>query len=75
MLSHDNIYWTAVVAADYIQMRESTEVLVSYLPLSHIAGNMMDIWCIGKPKNKCFFQPPGGASVIFRILPSAFMAT
>jgi len=45
MLSHDNIYWTAIVASDFIQMRESQEVMVSYLPLSHIAGNMMDIWC------------------------------
>ena len=38
MLSHDNIYWTTLVASDFIQMRESTEVLVSYLPLSHVAG-------------------------------------
>ena len=50
MLSHDNVYWTATVAADFIQMRESQEVIVSYLPLSHIAGNMLDIWApmVGK---------------------------
>lgn len=40
MLSHDNIYWTALTAADYIQMREGMEVMVSYLPLSHIAGSL-----------------------------------
>ena len=38
MLSHDNIYWTTLVASDFTQMRESTEVMVSYLPLSHVAG-------------------------------------
>ena len=46
MLSHDNIYWTTLVASDFIQMRESTEVLVSYLPLSHVAGK--DFWRISK---------------------------
>lgn len=44
MISHDNLYWTALGAADLIQMRESREVIISYLPLSHIAGNMLDIW-------------------------------
>ncbi len=40
MLSHDNVYWTTMLAADWIQMREGQEVMVSYLPLSHIAGNL-----------------------------------
>lgn len=40
MLSHDNIYWTVMAAADWIQMRECQEVMVSYLPLSHIAGSL-----------------------------------
>ncbi len=55
MLSHDNIYWTACVAADWIQMRESQEIMVSYLPLSHIAGNMMDIWAPMVSKATVYF--------------------
>jgi len=55
MLSHDNIYWTTLVASDFIQMRESTEVLVSYLPLSHVAGNMVDIWCSIANKSTIYF--------------------
>ncbi len=44
MLSHDNIYWTAMCAAEHIKLREYVEVMVSYLPLSHVAANMVDIW-------------------------------
>ena len=44
MLSHDNIYWTAMSAAEHIKLREYVEVIVSYLPLSHVAANMVDIW-------------------------------
>ncbi len=44
MLSHDNIYWTAMGAAEHIKLREYVEVMVSYLPLSHVAANMVDIW-------------------------------
>jgi hypothetical protein len=44
MLSHDNIYWTALTASEFIKMREFVEVIVSYLPLSHVAANMIDIW-------------------------------
>ena len=44
MLSHDNIYWTALSAAEHIKLREYVEVIVSYLPLSHVAANMVDIW-------------------------------
>jgi long-subunit acyl-CoA synthetase (AMP-forming) len=43
MLSHDNIYWMAKVASETIKMREYEEVMVSYLPLSHVAANMVKI--------------------------------
>jgi len=38
MLSHDNIYWEAESANDFAQFAEAKEVIISYLPLSHIAG-------------------------------------
>ena len=46
MLSHDNIYWEAESANDFAQFAEAKEVIISYLPLSHIAGN--DIFTLWK---------------------------
>ena len=42
MLSHDSIYWEAITLIDFFQAKN--EVVVSYLPLSHIGGQMQDIW-------------------------------
>ena len=42
MLSHDSIYWEAMTLIDFFQAKN--EVVVSYLPLSHIGGQMQDIW-------------------------------
>ena len=44
MLSHDNIVWTAEVLSDVLEMEYGKEHLISYLPLNHIAGQMLDIW-------------------------------
>ncbi|XP_058264958.1 long-chain-fatty-acid--CoA ligase ACSBG1 [Hemibagrus wyckioides] len=47
MLSHDNITWTAhhVSRAGDMQPAEiKQESIVSYLPLSHIAAQMYDLW-------------------------------
>uniref|UniRef100_A0A665X032 long-chain-fatty-acid--CoA ligase n=1 Tax=Echeneis naucrates TaxID=173247 RepID=A0A665X032_ECHNA len=44
MLSHDNLSWTAHTAASIVDHSIGTEVVVSYLPLSHVAAQMMDMW-------------------------------
>ena len=45
MLSHDNIFWTAEVACkEVFKLNYGKETIVSYLPLSHIAGQLVDIW-------------------------------
>ncbi|XP_069914835.1 long-chain-fatty-acid--CoA ligase ACSBG2-like isoform X2 [Oryctolagus cuniculus] len=47
MLSHDNITWLAGTLARDLGLTSTLgkqEVVVSYLPLSHIAAQMMDIW-------------------------------
>nr|XP_005587743.2 long-chain-fatty-acid--CoA ligase ACSBG2 [Macaca fascicularis] len=44
MLSHDNITWMAGAVAKDFKLTEKHEMVVSYLPLSHIAAQMMDIW-------------------------------
>jgi len=43
MLSHDNLTWTASVCSDIFGVKTADEVAVSYLPLSHIAAQMMDV--------------------------------
>ncbi|XP_008334164.1 long-chain-fatty-acid--CoA ligase ACSBG2-like [Cynoglossus semilaevis] len=44
MLSHDNLTWTARTASTLVDYSYGDEVLVSYLPLSHVAAQMVDIW-------------------------------
>lgn len=41
MLSHDNVTWTATVSSVLFNLEN--EEIISYLPLSHIAANMIDI--------------------------------
>ena len=43
MLSHDNLTWTARISNQYLNTT-SDDILLSYLPLSHSAAQMMDIW-------------------------------
>eukprot|EP01006_Ploeotia_vitrea_P029919 TRINITY_DN62381_c0_g2_i1.p1 TRINITY_DN62381_c0_g2~~TRINITY_DN62381_c0_g2_i1.p1 ORF type:complete len:650 (+),score=8.69 TRINITY_DN62381_c0_g2_i1:69-2018(+) len=45
MLSHDNITWTVKSYLDNYLIMDHTERGISYLPLSHIAAQMMDIHC------------------------------
>lgn len=51
MLSHDNLTYTAQVLCDTYEMRECQERIVSYLPLSHVAANITDLFvmvtCVG----------------------------
>jgi long-subunit acyl-CoA synthetase (AMP-forming) len=46
MLSHDNLVWTSYVAAFSIDFESSTETMftLSYLPLSHIAEQILSIY-------------------------------
>lgn len=44
MLSHDNLCWTAGKAVENAALLYASEVQLSYLPLSHIAGSLTDIY-------------------------------
>ena len=45
MLSHDNVYWTSInIGRNVVGMKDQQEVTISYLPLSHVAANVSDIW-------------------------------
>jgi long-chain-fatty-acid--CoA ligase ACSBG len=57
MISHDNLTWTATVICDQYKI-EATDSLVSYLPLSHIAGFMLDITAPIMTGAKIYFAQP-----------------
>jgi len=46
MLSQDNITWTAQRAHEVYDWKYDHEQIVSYLPLSHVAGTFIDIYLI-----------------------------
>jgi long-chain-fatty-acid--CoA ligase ACSBG len=43
MMSHDNLTWMARTASKFLNMTANDSV-VSYLPLSHSAAQMVDVW-------------------------------
>ncbi|CAM9925915.1 unnamed protein product [Pylaiella littoralis] len=43
MISHDNVTWTAQVVACQMFKWTHTERCISYLPLSHVAGQLLDL--------------------------------
>ena len=45
MISHDNVTWTANNVMELIHGISPADRMVSYLPLSHIAAQMIDIHC------------------------------
>ncbi|CAH1965014.1 unnamed protein product [Acanthoscelides obtectus] len=44
MLSHDNFTWDALALLERLNLERGAEVLVSYLPLSHVAAQVVDIY-------------------------------
>ncbi|XP_005611544.1 long-chain-fatty-acid--CoA ligase ACSBG2 [Equus asinus] len=81
MLSHDNITWTAGAAARDNRLShaaEKQEVVVSYLPLSHIAAQMMDIWIPMKVGAVTYFAQPDAlkgtlVSTLQEVKPTTFL--
>ncbi|XP_066552041.1 long-chain-fatty-acid--CoA ligase ACSBG2 isoform X2 [Amia ocellicauda] len=81
MLSHDNLSWTAFATGRTVKLTdasESQEVVVSYLPLSHIAAQMIDIWLTMKFGGATYFAQPDAlkgslANTLREVRPTAFM--
>ena len=44
MLSHDNVTWTARMTGVEAKLNLGNEILISYLPLSHIAAQLLDMY-------------------------------
>ncbi|KAF3695497.1 Long-chain-fatty-acid--CoA ligase ACSBG2 [Channa argus] len=58
MLSHDNLTWTAHSSATMANITRGEEVVVSYLPLSHVAAQMIDIWIGMRFAGAAYFAEP-----------------
>ncbi|XP_063432641.1 long-chain-fatty-acid--CoA ligase ACSBG2-like isoform X1 [Mytilus trossulus] len=58
MLSHDNASWVAVAIATRFKFVFGSEVIISYLPLSHIAAQMMDILIPVTMASAVYFAQP-----------------
>lgn len=44
MLTHDNLTWITNSAIPQVRGKEKSEVVISYLPLSHVAAQMIDLY-------------------------------
>lgn len=58
MLSHDNITWTCHANCINAEFQAGKEVLVSFLPLSHVAAQMADIYITMYAGATCYFAQP-----------------
>nr|XP_006627278.1 PREDICTED: long-chain-fatty-acid--CoA ligase ACSBG2-like isoform X1 [Lepisosteus oculatus]XP_015195068.1 PREDICTED: long-chain-fatty-acid--CoA ligase ACSBG2-like isoform X1 [Lepisosteus oculatus]XP_015195074.1 PREDICTED: long-chain-fatty-acid--CoA ligase ACSBG2-like isoform X1 [Lepisosteus oculatus]XP_015195078.1 PREDICTED: long-chain-fatty-acid--CoA ligase ACSBG2-like isoform X1 [Lepisosteus oculatus] len=58
MLSHDNLTWVAYAAGSMVKLKERTEVVVSYLPLSHVAAQVNDMWLAMRFAATVYFADP-----------------
>lgn len=57
MVSHDNITWTARAVAQELKLQHD-DVIISYLPLSHIAAQMVDVHTAIATGYSIFFAQP-----------------
>jgi long-chain-fatty-acid--CoA ligase ACSBG len=58
MISHDNITWTSSNVCQHYMDLNHLDVIISYLPLSHIAAQMIDIYCLMKLGGCTYFAQP-----------------
>ncbi|MFT7796920.1 long-chain-fatty-acid-CoA ligase ACSBG2-like [Arapaima gigas] len=58
MLSHDNVTWVANMAGVMTKLKKGEEVIVSYLPLSHVAAQVNDMWVSMRYAATTYFADP-----------------
>ncbi|XP_056021143.1 long-chain-fatty-acid--CoA ligase ACSBG2-like isoform X1 [Ostrea edulis] len=78
MLSHDNLTWTAAMIQENIQYTFADNVVVTYLPLSHIAGMMVDIYLPIVTATTVYFAEPDALrgsllTTLKEVRPTAFL--
>lgn len=65
------ITWTAHSTSSHVRLTDATEAqesVVSYLPLSHIAAQMVDIWVTMKAGGATYFAQPDALKVASVVL-------
>ncbi|KAF2360689.1 AMP-dependent synthetase/ligase [Trinorchestia longiramus] len=78
MLSHDNIVFTALSVSVMMKMNPGTEVVVSYLPLSHVAAQLADIFMTMINAGTAYFAQPDAlkgslVNTLKEVRPTAFL--
>ncbi|XP_072037925.1 long-chain-fatty-acid--CoA ligase ACSBG2-like isoform X2 [Amphiura filiformis] len=78
MLSHDNLTWTAQMAAKASKLALGSAVIVSYLPLSHIAAQIFDIYLPLCLAGSTYFAQPDAlkgslVGTLKEVRPTAFL--
>ncbi|XP_051888967.1 long-chain-fatty-acid--CoA ligase ACSBG2-like [Pristis pectinata] len=79
MLSHDNVTWTAYTAGKTVGVSsEIQERGVSFLPMSHIAAQMMDMWIPLRFGSTTYFAQPDAlknslVETLKEVHPTAFL--
>ncbi|XP_028411292.1 long-chain-fatty-acid--CoA ligase ACSBG2-like [Dendronephthya gigantea] len=58
MLSHDNVVYTSGVSVKFMNMEYKNECTISFLPLSHIAAQLMDIYMAQHCAGTLWFAKP-----------------
>lgn len=48
MVSHDNLTYNAYIISNFLSLSPGKEVLVSYLPLSHVAAQVCQFYLLYK---------------------------
>ncbi|XP_030647881.1 long-chain-fatty-acid--CoA ligase ACSBG2 [Chanos chanos] len=78
MLSHDNITWIANAAGTLTKLKMADEAIVSYLPLSHVAAQVNDMWICMKFAGTTNFAEPDAlkgslANTLREVRPTSFL--
>uniref|UniRef100_A0AAR2J035 long-chain-fatty-acid--CoA ligase n=1 Tax=Pygocentrus nattereri TaxID=42514 RepID=A0AAR2J035_PYGNA len=78
MLSHDNITWIANAASLAVNVKVAEESVVSYLPLSHVAAQVNDMWISLKFACTTYFAQPDAlkgslAQTLREVRPTSFL--
>ncbi|KAG5847262.1 hypothetical protein ANANG_G00124130 [Anguilla anguilla] len=82
MLSHDNVTWVARQSVKYMGFTDADvmqEVVVSYLPLSHVAAQIIDIWMMLTIGGATYFAQPDAlkgslVNTLREVRPTCFLA-
>jgi long-chain-fatty-acid--CoA ligase ACSBG len=78
MLSHDNLVWVTKMGLKTVDLEYEAEAIVSYLPLSHVAAQVLDIYIPIQRAATVYFAQPDAmkgslAETLREVRPTAFL--